>query len=235
MFESKILSVIIIDDSIESINNLKKIIEVFFKNELSIIKTYQSAIEAIEDIGNYNPDILFLDVEMPHFNGFEVKDMLPEDFNAKIVIVSGKQQYVVKSIGLNVDDYLTKPILLSEFRNCINKIKQEIFLEQKSNQLNTEVISVTGHNKTHFFDYNKISRIQANGAYSIVYYEGKQVSVTKHLKYFEDILPTSLFSRIHRSTIINFNYVLQVNKNEKTSDILMKDGSVIEITNTKNI
>jgi two-component system, LytTR family, response regulator len=233
MQNTKILKAVIIDDSQDSISSFTKIIEHFFSSEIKIIKTFISGKEALQELEDLNLDVLFLDIEMPEINGFELKSQLPKSFNAKIVILSGKEHYAIQGIKEQVFDYLTKPIVLTELKDCIKKISAEKANEQESVPFDQNKIMVVTHSKTHFFDINKIVRIAAKGPYSIVHFEDKEISISKNLGQFENILPKNLFKRIHRSHLINIDYLMEIRKNPNSSEVIMRDGAKIEVANLK--
>lgn len=227
------LKAIIIDDSEVAINCFEKVINSFFSSQVLIIGSYTSPKLALNEIDNLVVDVIFLDVEMPELNGFELMANLSSDQKRKVVLLTAHEHYAIDAIKERVRFFLSKPVVLSELKECIHKLLEEKQKQELAIHDEHDLLMVVGHDKTQFFNCHKISRIQANRSYCILYYEEKQISVTKSLKYFEDKLPESLFYRAHRSHLINYNFIVEIRKNATGSRLFLKDGTVLEFTNLK--
>lgn len=222
---------IIIDDTEAAINGFEKVVTNFFSTELLIIGSYTSPKLALQELENITVDVVFLDVEMTELNGFEFMVSLPQSLKNKVVLFTAHNHYAIDAIKERVRFFLSKPVVLSELKECINKLLGEKQHKELALYDEHDLLMVVGHDKTQFFNYHKISRIQANRSYCVLYYEDKQISVTKSLKYFEEKLPESLFYRPHRSHLINYNFIVEIRKNATGSRIFLKDGTVLEFTN----
>jgi len=226
---------IIIDDQLESIQYLTNIIEAYFNDEIEILKSFTSTNEALKEISKLNPDIIFLDIEMPEMDGFEFKSLLPPNVNSKVIIVSGQENYALKAIKNSVFDFILKPISISELRNCINKLIEN----SKSNELDINkeqidnIIVINRQDKTLFIEIDKIIRIEASGSYTNIYYDDNKINSTKNLNYYESVLPKNKFFRAHRSYLININFVKEVLKNEGEGVLVLKDNTRIELSRAK--
>ena len=227
------LRAIIIDDTEIAINGFEKVVNNFFSKQLLIIGSYTSPKLALQELENITVDVIFLDVEMPELNGFEFIASLPHSLKNKVVLFTAHEHYAINAIKEKVRFFLSKPIVLSELKECINKLLEEKQKQELAIHDEHDLLMVVGHDKTQFFNCHKISRIQANRSYCVLYYEDKQISVTKSLKYFEEKLPESLFYRAHRSHLINYNFIIEIRKNATGSRLFLKDGTVLEFTNLK--
>jgi two-component system, LytTR family, response regulator len=228
-----ILKAIIIDDNEASISTFVKTIGTFFSSELFFLQSFTSPLLALEELEYLSVDVIFLDVEMPELNGFEFLSRLPDELKAKVVLFTAHEHFAINAIRNSVKYYLTKPIVLSELKDCIrNIIKDNQDLYSLSN-VEHDFILVVGQEKNQLFNCHKITRIQANRNYCFLYYEDKEIYVSKTLKYFVDRLPESLFYRAHRSHLINYNFIIEIRKNATGSRIFLKYGTVLDITNLK--
>ncbi len=225
---------IIIDDTEVAINGFEKVINHFFSTQILLIGSYTSPKLALQELETLTVDVIFLDVEMPELNGFEFLACLPLSLKNKVVLLTAHEHYAIDAIKERVKYYLSKPIELLELKECINKLIEEKQQKEVAVFDEHDLLMVVGHDKTQFFNSHKISRIQANRSYCVLYYEDKQISVTKSLKYFEEKLPESLFYRAHRSHLINYNFIVEIRKNATGSRIFLKDGTILEISKLKN-
>ena len=116
---------IIVDDDPQNIAILEHICNEFFSNEIEIINTFSIATEALKFINSEKIDIIFLDIEMPVLNGFELISAIPEQSKAKIVIVSAHEKYALKAFRYPVFDFLKKPVSITDIRECLNKIEKQ--------------------------------------------------------------------------------------------------------------
>jgi two-component system, LytTR family, response regulator len=231
-----ILRSIMIDDDREAINSFSKMIESFFSKDIEITGTFISGIDALSVIESLNPDIIFVDMEMSGINGLETIHLLPEISKAKVVVVSGSKDYAIKAIKYNVFDYLLKPLTISDFKTFLDKIKlHTIETNVFEHEFIPDKVIVQSHDKTFLLEYQHIKRIEASGSYSIIYYQDQEIYVSKNLKSFDGILPPNLFYRPHRSHIVNFNFIDDINKVNLDYHLALIDGTLIEISKKKKI
>lgn len=229
------INAIIIDDSVEAIEQLEKTINFFFKKEITVIKSFTSPLEALKDISEYNPDVVFLDLEMPELDGFDTYTMFPKDFKSEVIVYSGRNDFGVKVINnLNVLGFISKPIILSELRKCIDKLNQKLHLQpvQESNFKN-DILIINGQSKTLFLKMESIIRVESSGAYSNVYYDNTFVYTSRNLKYFENALNPDIFIRLDRQNILNIHYVKEIIKNNYSSILVLADDFKIKLSKEK--
>lgn len=231
------LSAIIIDDDPTSIDYLSKLFRNYFNEEIDLLGTFQSGDEALKEVTNLMPEVIFLDIEMPEMDGFELKTLLPPALaQAKTVIISGQEAYALNAIKHSVFDFLPKPISIADLRNCINKLQKSVDT-QKSEVSNTleasNIIVINRQDKALFIETEKISRIEAHGVYSSIYYEDNVISSTKNLKYYENLLLNKSFVRIHRSCMVNITHIKEIVKNSGDGVLILKDGARINLSKAK--
>lgn len=225
-----LLKTIIIDDEPDSIRLLEIQLSQFCP-QVIIAGTFTSSLKALQEIEKIQPDLLFLDIEMPVINGFELLEKILH-LNFSVIFITAYNQYALKAFRFNALDYLLKPIdaanLIEAVVKAEKKIKptsDQISLVQK--QLRGEMptkIAIPGQNGISFIELNEIVYAEASNNYSKIILTDKKIfTVSKTLKDVQDVLEESHFLRVHRQFIINLNHVKQYNRNES---ILIMDNSV---------
>ncbi len=169
--------------------------------------------QAIELVKSHAPDVIFLDIQMPGASGFELLEQA--EINAKIIFVTAYDQYALKAFEVNALDYLLKPIQKERLARTIQRLLGAEAPSARSSQKLSydDVVYVLVNGSLKFIKLPLLRCIVAEGNYSYIYYKGRRKDlVTKTLQEWEEILPQDYFVRIHRSTIVNFEYVEQVKK-----------------------
>lgn len=232
----KQFTAILIDDSQEVLNTMTKLLTELFYEDIEIIGTFNTSGEGLKGIVQLNPDVVFLDVEMPDLNGLELNSLIPEHITTKVIIVSGKEKYALEAIKQSVFDYLLKPISIVDLKKTIDKLKNAIYnsyeITLKEPILNQRIM-VNRHDKTIIINFNDIKYIEADAACSIIYYENKKASSTKRFNHYEDLLPQNLFIKIHRSCLVNVNYIQEVIKQDGVGYLILKDDTKLELSKSK--
>ncbi len=227
----KKLSAIIIDDSKSVIETLTLMIKEYFSDIVEIQGAYSSPIEGLKQVIENEPDILFLDVEMPNMTGFDLTNLLPKRLETKIIIITGHEKYAILSFKHSVFDFVLKPISIIELKLAIEKVR----LNKIKNEANVldSVLMVNSHDKVLFLDYKYISRLEAESSYTDIYYEDKKNRATKTFKHFENLLPSHLFFKVNRGSLININFVSEIVKQDGESYIIMRDKTKIKLPKGK--
>ncbi len=168
---------------------------------------------AIKAITKYNPDILFLDIQMPGETGFDLINKI--DYEGDVVFVTAYDEYALRAFEVNAMDYLLKPISHKRLKKSIDRIaKGEKPSPPVKKQLDyNDRLFITVGNSMKFLKINSIISISAAGDYSeVTTIDLKKGLVLKSLKEWEERLPENFFCRIHRSDIINMEYTEKVEK-----------------------
>ena len=209
------LKTIIVDDSKAIREELKILLtefpQIVFAGEASNI---QQAVRLVESI---KPDLIFLDIQLQNESGFDLLEKT--DVTAKIIFVTAYNQYAIRAFEVNALDYLLKPIQLNRLKQAIERTipaeqagKGDTTSEQGKVNYDDVVYLMINHSLK-FLKVANLKAIMAQGKYSfIVYGENKQDLVSKTLLEWESILPEKYFVRIHRSTIVNFEFVDKVKR-----------------------
>ena len=215
------LKAVIVDDEIDSIAMLRLQLERDCKNIYNVTD-FSSAEKALEHIPSMAPDIIFLDVEMPILNGFEILErLLPLRFN--VVFITAYSQYAIRAFKFNAIDYLLKPVSSEDLKQAIAKAETAgRQAEQQYAQANryfkgAEVTSVafSSQNGITFLTLKDIIYAEANDNYSrVILNDGTSFIISKTLKDVQAVLEESHFLRVHRQYVINLNRVKHFNRNE---------------------
>jgi two-component system LytT family response regulator len=223
------LSAIIVDDELHGRENLKKIIETYCR-EINILGVANSAVTAKELVIELNPDIVFLDISMPILDGFDFLDEF-EERNFSVVFVTAHEEYGVKAVKAGAADYILKPVNIKELKQTIKKLLSNHIPSSNGRTVEeTNKLIVPSSHGFNVFEFDDIMRIEADGCYTkIVRKNGKTTTVSRTLKEFEDTLPQERFIRIHKSHLINMNYIKEYSS-YGGNYITMNDGSKIEIS-----
>ncbi len=232
---------VIIDDENRSVETLKIIIEQFCSTEVVVVGTANSVQEAYPLIQATSPDIVFLDVEMPHGSGFDLLEKFTKP-TFEVVFTTGFDHYAVTAIKFSALDYLLKPINIEEVKEAISKAKKRI--EGKHTQQNlehliknlrhprdkTNKIPISIVNGFQFVPVNTIVYCEADDDYTYVYLtENQKLTVSKNIKEFEEILSNYDFFRIHHSILINRDYIKRYIKGEGGT-ILTEQGKELPVS-----
>ena len=228
------LKTIIIDDEPDSVDLLELELAKSCP-QVGVIATYNSSVKALKKIEALQPDLLFLDIEMPVINGFELLEKILH-LNFSVIFITAYNQYALKAFRFNALDYLVKPIEASDLIEAVTKAERKIKptsaqLSLVQRQLRGEIatrIAISGQNGISFIELNEIVFVEASNNYSKLILSDKRIfTVSKTLKDVQDVLEESHFLRVHRQYIINLNHVKQFNRNE--SILIMDNGDHLPI------
>jgi two-component system, LytTR family, response regulator len=233
------IKVIIVDDEYPAREMLDKLIKNFCK-DLDVIGKASSVKEAKEIIEEKNPDLVFLDINMPVETGFDLLAELPErDF--LVVITSAYSEFGVQAIKAEVLDYLLKPINIDELKKVAEKAKEELIyqrnLDDTKNSTNGKTLNKLLLNHSLGFsmvDIDTIIRLRGDNNYTKIYLNtNKSLTVSRTLKEFEVTLGGKEFIRVHKSDIINLKYLKEYTF-EDGGVIIMMDGSRLNISRRRH-
>jgi two-component system LytT family response regulator len=220
------ITAILVDDEPKSIMNLEYLLREYCK-EVSIINKASNALEAVKHITNDKPDVVFLDVQMPGYSGFDVLHQI-KGLCTKIIFTTAHKQYAISAIRHGAFDYLLKPIDTEELIACVSRVNEQITEKSQASEL-TNIIELSVRSGIIFVRPEEIIHLEASGSYTTFYLENSvRHVVSKSLKEYEPLLSSNVFFRCHNSHIINLKKVLKFsNSNGYFAEL--SDGSSIEI------
>ncbi|MBT8324973.1 MAG: response regulator transcription factor [Winogradskyella sp.] len=194
--------------------------------ELNVLEEFPNAIQAIKYLNQNEVDLIFLDIHMPDFTGFDFIETLKNP--PKIVLTTSDSNFAIQAFEYDcIVDYLVKPITLERFQKAIQKAKSST--KTKSNDTeNIDKVETSSGNDLYVnidrrlikIDIPSIYLVEAKGDYINVKTEDKNYTVHSTLKKIEDKLPDSLFLKVHRSYIINVDKIIDI---EDNSVLIKKD------------
>ncbi|MFK7775227.1 MAG: LytR/AlgR family response regulator transcription factor [Saprospiraceae bacterium] len=215
------MKIVIVDDELSAREILENLILRFHPNH-SIVGIYEDLPQAVEGIKSTQPDLVFLDIEMPEYAGFEIVNFF-EKIDFKIVFTTAYSQYALKAFELAAIDYLLKPIEIERLSQAITKVEKIVEVEQYREQLDQlsdlmkqpeKRISYLEKGFKEFISISDIVALEAQRAYTTIHTKtGNSIVISKNLKQFEDeFANANQFVRIHRSWIINLNEIIKFSK-----------------------
>jgi two-component system, LytTR family, response regulator len=236
------LKAILIDDELPSLQNLQQKLEEFCP-DIKVIATAQKPEEAILLIEQNQPDVIFLDIEMPRMNGFKMLEEIKEqDFD--IIFITAYNHYAIDAIRISAFDYLVKPVAVKDLQNSVHRLinshrkqvpeKLDVLRQNLSNSRSqNDKITIVTNEGVDFYEISQIIRIESSSNYSKIHFkDGKVLLVTKLLKDFEEILAPYRFYRIHNSHLINLSYIKKYLRGDG-GQVIMQNDEVIDVARRK--
>jgi two-component system, LytTR family, response regulator len=234
------IKALIIDDEKHCIVTLKHILQQF--EDVEIVGTTQDSRTAKELIEKYHLDLLFLDIEMPQLNGFDVLNQF-DQIPCKVVFTTAYDQYALKALRLNALDYLLKPIdkndmteVLEKYRNQSLSISKEQVknLHFFNNGTLQDTIALSTSKGLQFVKINDIMYLEAESCYThIIMHDKSKHLASKTMGNFEEVLVDNpLFFRAHKSHIVNLKFITQYIRGEG-GELIMQDGTSIALSRNR--
>lgn len=234
---------IIVDDEPKNRKILRSLLERFCP-EVTVEHEAGSAREAVEIITAANPDLLFLDIEMPYGNAFDLLDQLMP-VNFEIIFITAFDEYTLKAFKYSALDYLLKPVSIEELKAAVKKAAQKIHLKTINEQLSNLLQNFRGHRSQAsriaistnegfiFVSTQDILRFEAKSNYTYIYTtQGQRLISSKTIKQYDDLLGGLQFFRIHNSHLINLAFVKRYLKG-RGGEVEMTDGTVLEVASRR--
>ncbi len=231
------LKAVIIDDEKDAIDGLEIMLQGSCP-DIILAGHATSAAAGIELIRRQQPDLVFLDIEMPHGNGFKVLEAIPGK-QLQVIFVTAYDQYAIQAIKFNACDYLLKPANPEEVALAVDRARENIRSTQFTNyqrlleQMRSRKLDKIALPTSHGFLYvntEDIIRIEADKSYSTIYIaQRKPVIVSQIIKFYEELLSDKGFFRIHKKHLINMKHVDQFFRTDGAY-VVMSDQTKVEIS-----
>lgn len=236
---------IIIDDEKNARETLAKIIERYFSTKIKILFSADSVKEGVFAINKHNPDLVFLDIEMPEENGFKLFDYF-DIYNFEVIFTTAYKQYAIDAIKFAALDYLLKPINFIDLRDVLTRLEKkqsktsnnaqiEAFLSNMNNDPgNFNKIALPTLDGYQLEKVNNIVYCQAEESYCKIFTNRNEVIlVARTLKNIEELLPEEVFFRIHKSHLVNMNYIKSYSKTDGYK-IKLENGVELDVATRRN-
>ncbi|MCP4724955.1 MAG: response regulator transcription factor [bacterium] len=233
---------LIVDDEIAA----REIIKNYLSDDdnFEVIGESSNGIDAIRQIVEKKPDLVFLDIQMPEMDGFEVIETIGMEDLPHIVFVTAFDQYAIKAFEINAIDYLLKPFDRNRFLSAVNRTKEHLLskktienqlsnllsnIKRESHYLSKIMVKTGG--RVYFLKADNIKWIEAASNY-IKIFSGKESYLVKDtLSNFEKNINPNQFVRIHRSCIININFIQEIQPWDKNNHlVILEDGKELKLS-----
>ena len=238
----KIFRTLLIEDERLAREELKSLLKDFI--EIDIVGEARNGLEALEMIKKLSPDLLFLDINMPEMNGFEMIKHLVEI--PQVIFVTAYDEFALKAFEVNALDYLLKPVDPKRLQEAIKKLSNgeedfnshsDVFLASKDRTLTLEdKVFIKDGEKCWFIELRKIRMLESDGNYVKVYFDTSRPLLLRSLNSFEERLDARFFFRANRKFIINLQWISSIeNWFNGGLRVELKEGEKVEISRRQAI
>lgn len=237
------LRAIIVEDEMPA----RELVKAYLKNhdEIELIAECADGFCGVKAINENKPDLVFLDIQMPKLTGFEVIELL--DDLPQIIFTTAYDQYAIKAFELSAVDYLMKPFSKQRFDEAIEKVFERLkqknknieniqTLTNKVKEDNKEIerLFIKTGSKIDVVPVADVIRIEALDDYVEIFTKEKKYLKKETMNYLEGSLPQEIFTRVHRSSIINLNYIEKIERYGKESYlVILKEGSRVNVSKSR--
>jgi two-component system, LytTR family, response regulator len=238
------INTVIIDDEQNNIDNLSILLHTYCP-QVSVLASALNAHEGEQIILKHKPDLVFLDIQMPEKNGFDMLKSL-NSFDFEIIFVTAYDQYGIQAVKFSAIDYLLKPINIDDLKQAVQKaalkstqkrhnaqLENLIQLVQQKQQKQFHRIALQSTKETRFVEPDKIVRCESSNNYTTFYLSnGEKILTSKPIFEYEEMLQDYGFVRCHQSHLINKTFIKSWSK-EEGGYFLMEDNTQIPISRNK--
>ncbi len=237
------LRAVIVEDEKRSRETLSGLLKLYCKN-LTVVGEAENVREGLEVIKQQNPDVVFLDIQMPDGSGFKLLEQIKQ-ISFDVIFTTAYDQFAIKAIRFSALDYLLKPILPNDLVNAVNKAEKNKQVQKSNSNIKVLLeninrppaespkIILSTSEKINVIKVDEIIRCESDNYYTMFYFtDGKRLLVSKTLKEQEELLSEHNFIRPHKSHLINVKYIKSYLKTDG-GVILMENGSKIPVSRRK--
>jgi two-component system LytT family response regulator len=234
--ETNRTTAVIIEDVQDAIDNLKDLLSTFI-DDVELIGTARNVVDGAKLVKRTQPEILFLDIEMPDGTGFDLLDLLPDTFNGQIIFTTGSEQYAIQAFRYAAVDYLLKPIDPDELMEAVKRVQQtphdlrfrkQVLLDNEKLDSPDKLVLHT-QDELRIVHFQDIIRCKSYDNYcQFILGDGDRILVSRPLKEYDILLEPAGFIRVHQSHLVNINKIKSYVKKEG-GYLLMQDGSHVPV------
>jgi two-component system LytT family response regulator len=221
---------LVIDDSRLARNELKRLLKDF--DNIQIVGEASNAMEAREKIETDKPDLIFLDIQMPGKNGFELLEEL--DYIPEVIFTTAYDEYAIKAFEFNALDYLLKPVQKDRLAGALSKIveKQDREVNVSGERMTTDdQVFVKDGDRCWFVQLSDVRLFEVEGNYTKLYFDDQKPMIPRTLNYLETRLDPKYFFRANRQQIINLKWIERIEPWFSGSiKIYMKGGHDVDVS-----
>ncbi len=234
------LKAILVDDE-ESARDVLQNLLLRFCPEVELIAKCENLTQAVDVIQKEKPHLVFLDIEMPNFAGYEIVNFFKE-INFEIIFVTAYDQYAIRAFEIAAIDYLLKPIDIDRLKTAVARVQQQFNIAQHASRIETlsntleskklKNIVITERSQQNIIPIESIIAIEAEESYCVIHTLDKKYTASKNLKHFETLFESlPEFIRVHKSWMINKAYLKQYSKSDLS--IYLSNGLVAKLSKYK--
>ena len=236
----KKLRTLIIEDEVPA----REILQSYLKEipEIEVVGEAQDGFSGLKAITELKPDLVFLDIQMPKLNGFEMLELIEE--RPEIIFTTAYDQFAIKAFELNAADYLMKPFHKERLAKAVQKVAEklynstvnkppvsEILAKKPENTSPLSRIVVKKGNAINIIPVDKIKYLASEDDYVMIHHADGKALKLQTMKYYEDNLPKERFVRIHRSHIVNISEIKKIEPYGKDNHIaILNSGERIPVS-----
>jgi two-component system LytT family response regulator len=234
-----VIRTVLVDDEIDSILVLTRLLESYCP-QIKIVGKAEGVESALEVIRVTDPDLVFLDIEMIQGNAFDLLNRLPS-ITFQVIFVTAFDNHAIRAFKYSAVDYLLKPVDIDDLRTAVNKVterardenvvgRMKLLLENMTRQnVPGQKMAIPTLDGLSFIPMFDIIWLESKGNYTHIHFSGGTAIVsTRTIKEYEDMLPESIFFRVHSSFIINLQRIQKYQKG-RGGNVIMEDGCSIEV------
>ncbi|HTZ57100.1 MAG TPA: LytTR family DNA-binding domain-containing protein [Acidobacteriaceae bacterium] len=212
---------VIVDDELLARSNLSVLLRA--DADIEIVGEFGSGEEAQTEIRRTRPDLLFLDVQMPECDGFDVLELLGSEVPPAVIFVTAYDQYALRAFDTAALDYLLKPFDDARFARALDRAKQRI-AQQKDQPRKPRFVTIRSAGQVTFLPIDEIDWIEAADYYAGLHVAGKTHLLRRTIAELEQDLDAEVFCRIHRSAIVNLHRVRGLKLNQDGEYMVVLEG-----------
>lgn len=230
------MRILVIDDEPHAIELIKNYLKE--REDIDEIRTASNGFDGLKEINEFNPDIVYLDIQMPKITGIELIELI--DVPVQVIFTTAYDEYAIRAFELNATDYLLKPFSKDRFNKALDRAKSKLEMTDFKANFNKIVenynenkefinrVVVKSGLKIVIIPVEEIYCIEAADDYVVIVSETGEFVKNSTMKYFEKSLNTKDFVRVHRSTIVNVNKIKEIQPYSKESySIILNNGKIV--------
>ena len=231
------LNAVIIEDNPHAVQLLQADLEAYCP-EVKLVGIADGVVSGAKLVNRLQPDLVFLDIEMPEYNGFELLELVQRR-HFQVIFTTASEEHAIRAFRFSAIDYLLKPIDPKDLQEAVKRAGRQIgYPDERIKVLRDHLhqpelsrrIALHTQDKIHLVDWKDIVRLQADGNYSLVFFANRsKLLLTRTLKDFATLLEPTGFLRVHQTHLVNLFYVQELVKTEG-GFLVLKDGTEIPVS-----
>ena len=249
------VTALIVDDEPLARRTIRSLLSSF--EDVEVAGECSHGAEAVESIRQNSPDIVFLDIQMPGMNGFEVLQHLDSDALPVVIFVTAYDQYALKAFEIHALDYLLKPFNDERFEASVQRALSHVHSDRQTllsrkllnllgdnriesldtkaaDQRGVDRIAIKSQGRIAFVAVQEIDWIEAADQYVMIHVNRQSHLVRESMNQLEEKLPSDTFFRIHRSSLVNLHRIREIRSSKQgESQIVLNDGTSLKVSRTR--